>query len=187
MKPRYWVISDAHMYQPGMSWDGRPEDHTERTLHNVRARIEPGDTLIDLGDTVWSRLPGAEQRRALLQLREAAGGRLIKVRGNHDTFSDASYLELGIISVQSLVISDIYFSHLGAQTLPDDARMQVLGHYHRHAPNPLLPCALRFSLTDEGFAPVTTGELKRRGEAMGLMRPLPQRVDDRWYQHQPVA
>lgn len=181
MQPRTWVVSDLHLYQPNMAWDHRPSNHTEICLSEIQRRLRPGDLLIDLGDTVCSRLPFLAQREAILQLKDAAHGNLVKVRGNHCRLSDAAYLDMGVLCADALCVSEVYLSHMGTQTLPDDARLQVLGHYHFNPPNPGLPHAWRFSLTDEKFRPLLLSEIKRRADAMGLVRALPPRLDDRWF------
>ena len=80
-----WVWSDLHLGRPGtISVIGRPfegpEDMDKRLFGVWRRTVRPDDTIICLGDVVFSGLWGKRRKRAVA----APGRRKILVFGNHE-------------------------------------------------------------------------------------------------------
>lgn len=176
-------MTDLHLLQPDMRWDERPEDHTERSLRELKAHLRPGDTLINLGDMVWSRAPRQQAQQLLGRVAQEilAGVHHLLVLGNHDKLPRRDYADAGILVLEQLVIQNTLFSHLGSQTLPDGVSAQVLGHYHQMPAHPQLPNALQLSHSREQLRPVALEKLMRRIDTLRLRRELPERLDDRWH------
>ena len=55
-RKRTWLITDTHLGHAKMvEYCGRPVDHSERILRNLKTTIKPGDTLIHLGDVCFGK------------------------------------------------------------------------------------------------------------------------------------
>lgn len=178
------VISDTH-FGDDLSWSGAPKGHERRVLREIASLMKPVTgtvrRLYHLGDVASSHLTRREQHLWLARLAHAAqGGQVVITRGNHDKLSEADYAFHGLELVEAAVVSGCYLSHRGTRILPDDARMQVLGHYHNRAPNPELPHAFKFDLMHEDWRPVSLQRIVQRSDRAGIRRELPERVDDCW-------
>ena len=122
-----WVISDTHFNHAGIVEGGfRPADHGERTLKALQQLVQPADTLIHLGDVIFSR---TSELKAML---DTVAGRKLLVRGNHDR-KLRWYQRNGFdAAVDALVIDRILFTHKPQRDLPDWIDINIHGHLHQN-------------------------------------------------------
>lgn len=130
MKPaRTLVTTDWHLFHDKLIESGeRPPDFQQRMLLNHREMIRPQDTVINLGDVIFYRLP-------LLMgiLGSMPCHRKVLLRGNHDHKSLGWYQRNGFdFAADVLVLGKVAFSHRPLAVLPDGAKVNVHGHLHTH-------------------------------------------------------
>jgi calcineurin-like phosphoesterase family protein len=104
-----WLTTDTHLGHTKLPTldPRRPQDYEERIFAGMKA-IQPGDTLIHLGDvTLGHRTLDEANHRAITSY----AGANILVRGNHDRRTDTWYLDKGWdLVVEKLVIFRFGFS-----------------------------------------------------------------------------
>lgn len=130
-----WLLPDTHFNDANML-KFRPKNYEQLIIKRCRSLIAPQDTLIHLGDVIFSR-PG-ELKTFLAQI---PGKTKILVRGNHDKANDPVLTMLN---------------------LPQGCSINIHGHFHtfsfrteeeqRHY-NPTINKLLALELTN--YAPVT--------------------------------
>ena len=86
----YWLITDTHFGHKAMlEYCGRPENFSEKILHNLITQVKPNDILIHLGDICIGNEVEWHNRLNSVQ------GKHWLVRGNHDKKSNTWYLSHG--------------------------------------------------------------------------------------------
>ena len=108
----FYIISDTHfLHNNIVEYCGRPKDHNERMVTNWNNVVGPNDNILHLGDLVY----GVWDRDTMLQcpykttslftpIVSKLNGNKFLIKGNHDTFDDLWYEDLGF------TILDSYFS-----------------------------------------------------------------------------
>jgi calcineurin-like phosphoesterase family protein len=128
-----YLISDTHLKHENMkTYCLRPSNFTELIHRNIMNTVQPGDTLIHLGDVGINK---AEDWEWMVRLWP---GRKILIRGNHDrTHSNTWWMSHGFdFSCESLVLRDILLTHepyrvlSEHEILPSGCRLNVHGHLH---------------------------------------------------------
>lgn len=127
-----WLITDTHLGHAKMvEYCGRPENHSEIILKNLRKDIKDGDTLIHLGDIC---IGNDEAWHFDLIGYVPKGTNLILVRGNHDKKSDSWYLSHGWDFVCDSFSGHYFgeyitFSHI---PIPNIQNINIHGHFHNN-------------------------------------------------------
>lgn len=164
-----WLISDTHWNHRGIVEAGhRPPDHGEKSLEALRAYVGPQDTLVHLGDVIFSRAGELTGMLGSIRCRQK-----ILVRGNHDLNRSPWYLSHGFDRVvDRLEISspdEIRETHLTLTHRPvvvSSRTINVHGHLHtmEHrleelpAGYQLGTTHLLFSLEWTGYRPVALND-----------------------------
>ena len=93
MKKKIWIITDTHLGHDNMvAYCGRPINHSDLILENLRNTIRSGDVFIHLGDICFG---DDENWHKALMCRIPIGVKKILIKGNHDKKSNHWYLEHG--------------------------------------------------------------------------------------------
>ena len=128
---RVWLTTDTHLGHVNMvKYCGRPPEHSEIILTNLREMLKAGDILIHLGDVCIGR---DEYWNTYLQTL-LPSIRKILVRGNHDKKSDNWYLSHGWDFVCESFSDHYYgryvtFSH---EPIPNIQNLNIHGHFHNN-------------------------------------------------------
>ena len=94
-----WVISDTHLFHTKMtSLCGRPEDFTEQIILNWNNMVGSDDVVYHLGDV------GFYKKGEFGDVIKGLPGHKILIRGNHDSFPVAWYLDNGFMSVMDFAV-----------------------------------------------------------------------------------
>lgn len=123
-----WVGTDLHLwsYENDRRHDFRSKKNLEELKHNYTTDIKPGDLFIYLGDLCD---PGAADIDQLKDIISAIPGHKVMCRGNHDTETDAFYLDLGFDEICDVaLVHSIALSHKPVNIAPD--MINVHGHLH---------------------------------------------------------
>lgn len=128
--PDTWVISDTHFGHKNIlnfEAEKRPfktiEEHNQSLVEKWNSVVKPNDLVIHLGDVAW----GLKD----LQLLGQCNGRKKLVKGNHDKFKAAQYLEYFEDLYGVYTLNDIVMTHIPIP--PEDFRrwkVNLHGHYH---------------------------------------------------------
>ncbi len=128
---KIWLITDTHLGHDKMvDYCGRPLDHSNIILDNLKASLKEGDTLIHLGDICigndakWHE----ELSKALL------GVKRILTLGNHDGKSNNWYIDHGWDFVCEQFSGHYFgryitFSHI---PIPKAQNLNIHGHFHNN-------------------------------------------------------
>ena len=130
---KIWIISDTHFGHFKMTeYCGRPYNLSFILLANIKSIVQPGDTLIHLGDfCIGKDKDWAEQYR-----NATVGVNKILILGNHDKQTPNWYLSNGFNSVCEQMSGHYYgkfvtFSH---RPIPNVQNINIHGHMHNHLP-----------------------------------------------------
>jgi calcineurin-like phosphoesterase family protein len=141
IKPPIWLTSDWHLGHANViAYDRRPfrdvADMQSEIVNRYNSRVNPGDTVLFLGDILYSGTK--EEAKTLL---DSMLGTKILIRGNHDRRSRKWYMDVGFSEVLKSAV--IYLPNVGrvlcvhnpleAAKHPD-ARYVLHGHRHSVAP-----------------------------------------------------
>ena len=137
--PGVWLWSDLHLgHAPTISVFGRPyetpEEMDDELFGAWRRVVEPGDTVVVLGDVTVGGLSG----RRLKRLRGAPGHKVL-VLGNHEFDGTvAAHLD-GFDEVSSTLYiagrPELLLTHLPLRDVPEGC-VNVHGHVHKWVPGP---------------------------------------------------
>jgi len=128
--PQTWLLTDTHFNDENML-KFRPKNYEQLIIKRCRSLIAPQDTLIHLGDVIFSR-PG--ELKDYLSL--IPGKTKILVRGNHDKAKDSWFLGQGFAFVADAIkLGQVYLTHEPMllppkQTIINGATVNVHGHFH---------------------------------------------------------
>lgn len=126
---RIKIISDTHWFHRYIVENGhRPADHNERSIGALRRLVQPDDTVIFLGDLIFS---GGTRLREIMH---SLPGRKILIRGNHDRSSHSWYVNRGFDACMDGMLLDwggrrIWFTHEPEPQLRE-GWINVHGHLH---------------------------------------------------------
>lgn len=134
----YWLITDTHFgHEAMLEYCGRPENFSEKILHNLITHVGENDILIHLGDICIGRDEEWHNR-----LREVKGKHWL-VKGNHDRKTNTWYLSHGWDMVCDQ-FRDYYFGKIVVFSHKPviwngDYDINIHGHFHnsdsrRHEP-----------------------------------------------------
>ncbi len=154
-----WIISDLHWHHDKIiELCGRPVDHMELSIKNMRHLLAPQDRLFNLGDVMFYKMTD------LKGIMDSIPGKKILIMGNHDHQSAGWYGRNGFDFVaDAVLVKDIYLTHKPSP-LPKGARINIHGHWHNLAidqkPEFWTPQTHRlFSLERERYKPRKLCEL----------------------------
>ena len=128
-----WIWSDLHLGHADSVWYfDRPfidPEHMDQSLHRAWTRtVDPGDTIICLGDVALPELWGRQLRRL-----RAAPGRKILVFGNHDVNRLGRLNVEGFEEVHATLFVDgdppLLMTHMPLRHVPNGC-VNVHGHTH---------------------------------------------------------
>lgn len=124
-----WLITDTHFYHDAIiEACGRPPDHVELIMKNLRYYLAKQDLLIHLGDVIFYQYP---KLKAML---ESVPGRKILTMGNHDRKSRNWYMNNGFdLAVDMFTLDNVIFSHKPLEHFPTDITINIHGHWHNQA------------------------------------------------------
>lgn len=128
---RTWIVTDTHLGHKAMvQYCGRPENHSDIILRNLKRNLRHGDILIHLGDFCI----GNDEDWHEILFSELPKIKAILVRGNHDRKTDSWYLRHGWDMVCE-TFSNYYFgkyitfSHIPIQGIQN---INIHGHFHNN-------------------------------------------------------
>lgn len=174
-----YLLADPHLNHAGITaWTNRPELFEEVLSAACHRLLMPGDDLIIMGDLHLGPRAGLHEAVRRI-LPDGVRGTLIL--GNHDRHSKRAYHEAGLLVMDSVTHRNVLISHHGSRVLPDNARAQLVGHYHQNPLNPELPNALKISIEEYGLAPLAFDTAYTLLQRRRLLRDLPEPADDRWF------
>jgi calcineurin-like phosphoesterase family protein len=126
--PRTWVTTDWHLFHKRIVEScERFEGFEHFLIANHRSLVRPQDTLINLGDVIFYRMPMLKDILASIPCRH------VLVVGNHDHKSRGWYERNGFhYAADAIVLGDVLFTHRPARERPEGVRLNVHGHLHRH-------------------------------------------------------
>ncbi len=130
-----WCFSDSHLgHSNVIKYCGRPENHSEIILENLKNSLTDGDTFIHLGDICMGRDVYWHER---LMAVIPTGVEKILIRGNHDKRSLTWYLGHGwdkvVVSLDLVEPTKNIAVHLSHY--PSEKRFgkfNIHGHFHNH-------------------------------------------------------
>lgn len=132
---KIWIITDTHFGHMKLSevFKVRPDGFTEVILENLKGLLQPGDSLIHLGDFCIGR--DAEWMDRFVAVTPGVCRTL--VRGNHDSKSDDWYLKNGFCFVcysfkKKVNGKMIKFAHK-PEPKEEGVDFQLHGHSHGNA------------------------------------------------------
>lgn len=150
-----WLITDTHWFHDAIiELCGRPVDHRERMLKNLRHLVAPQDRVFNLGDVIFYH------HDLLKGMLDSFPGKKILLMGNHDHKSPGWYSRNGFDFVaDQIVIGDVLLSHKPQPVVAQGIRVNVHGHWHntRHHDRPTWwkPDTHRnLSIEETGYKPV---------------------------------
>lgn len=123
-EPRVWIISDTHFNHEAIKkYCERPDNYNELIIEKLHeAQIEPHDTLIHLGDVIFS---GAGTLNDFIDRMPKCTKMLIK--GNHDLNKNTWYMKKGFDMVcDFMVVRRVVLTHI-----PVDMKKHF-HHFHGH-------------------------------------------------------
>lgn len=124
-----YIIADTHFsHERVIKFCNRPFkdviDMNNYIWRQWNSTVTNEDLVIHLGDFVW------DDNRFKRYMPYNLKGRKVLVRGNHDKFTDAKYLNMGFYIVcDSIVINDVLFSHKPLD-FKDPIKYNIHGHFH---------------------------------------------------------
>jgi len=133
-KNKIWITTDMHLGHAKMvEYCGRPENHSDLTIENLRKALSVGDTLIDLGDVCIGH---DEYWHSLLKTVIPINVKRILLVGNHDKKPRDWYLSHGWDFVCESFSGHYFgryvtFSH---EPIPNIQNLNIHGHLHTHLP-----------------------------------------------------
>ena len=117
-----WVISDTHLFHTNMTeLCGRPEDFTEQIVRNWNNMVGSNDVVYHLGDV------GFYKRGDFGNLIKGLPGYKILIRGNHDKFPVAWYLDNGFMSVMDFAVVNVWLQR-GVTKIRNEYHRVLLSH-----------------------------------------------------------
>jgi len=133
-----WLITDTHFGHKMLLNHGRPEHFSDLIFENLQKLVQPGDTLIHLGDICIG--DDEKWNNCFTHLLLSPSIKKILVKGNHDNKSDNWYLDHGWDFVCEMFWGryfgqQIIFSHIPVKKDADFAphfqpTMNIHGHFH---------------------------------------------------------
>lgn len=119
-----WLITDTHFYHD-LTKHGRPPNHTELTINNLKRLLAPQDLLIHLGDVILYKY------KHLKDILDSIPGTKVLTIGNHDRKSVQWYMWNGFsFAATTFQLDNVMFSHKPTHPLPNDVRLNIHGHWH---------------------------------------------------------
>lgn len=129
-----WLITDTHLGHANMvKYCGRPENHSDIILENLRKSLTYGDLLIHLGDVCIGK---DDYWHSFLTTIIPGGVKRILLRGNHDKNTDTWYLSHGWDFICES-FSDTYFGRkitFSHYPIPNIQNLNIHGHFHNNLP-----------------------------------------------------
>lgn len=119
-----WVTGDCHFYHKNIiKYCGRPDNHTELIVENLRGVVRKEDVIYFLGDVHFGT--EAQLRDILCSIK----GRKYLIRGNHDRWTDTKYLLCGFSGVfDALSVANFYMTH--QPVIHHNNMINLHGHLH---------------------------------------------------------
>src|SRR5271157_5187429 len=124
---KVYLIADTHFNHENIkTYCQRPDNFTERILHNWKAIVKPQDTIIHHGDVLMGH-----RQTGIAQLQDLPGHKIL-VRGNHDRRSSCTWwMEHGFDAVcDSMVFRRCWLTHEPAEALSPGCTLNIHGHLH---------------------------------------------------------
>lgn len=124
-----WVTTDWHLSHDMLVHNGcRPLSFERQIRKNHVKMVQPGDTLINLGDLAFYR-PGEDMVKEILDRMPDVCH--VLVLGNHDKKSRSWYQAQGYhVVCESIQIGKVFYSHKPANKIPSGCVVNVHGHFH---------------------------------------------------------
>lgn len=128
---KFWLTTDTHFGHDKMvQYCGRPENHSELILENLKKAIGENDVLIHLGDVC---IGNDEKWHTELANALPAGVKRVLILGNHDCKSTSWYLKHGWDFVcdsfsMTFLGKKLLFSHYPNKS--GDHELNIHGHFH---------------------------------------------------------
>lgn len=130
---KYWIISDSHFNHKAIAqYCGRPENYNELIVENLhKAGIEPQDTLIHLGDVIFSKAGTLGD-----VIKQMPVCKKVLVKGNHDLEKNRWYIKRGFDFVcEFIVIRRVVLTHVPIDMkshfcFKNNWRFNIHGHLH---------------------------------------------------------
>lgn len=138
-----WYISDTHFGHANIiDYEGRPfknaEEMDEAIIKNWNSVVSKEDMVFHLGDFSF------RNKYDTSEIVSRLNGRIVLIKGNHDTHSDKWYLEVGIYKVVQWPIirhGFLILSHEPMYLEHSTPYRNIHGHVHgiEHDRGPILP------------------------------------------------
>ncbi len=121
-----WLITDTHFFHDEIvKHCGRPDNHLQLIMNNLRYCLAPQDLLIHLGDVIFYKYP------ELKAMMDSIPGTKVLTIGNHDKKSISWYMRNGFAFAATMFqIGDVIFSHKPISPLPSGVKLNIHGHWH---------------------------------------------------------
>lgn len=138
--PDTWIISDTHFgHKNIIKYCGRPMNHNELMIKKWKSLVREEDDVLHLGDfSVWY----GETEDYWLNIATTLPGNKFMLRGNHDLRKPTQYAKRDITMipefVQEIDYERILFSHFPDVTRIGDWDVNIHGHIHNNALDPVL-------------------------------------------------
>ena len=130
------------------------EEMNETIISNWNRVVRPNDKVYNLGDCVI-------HRKALQMLRRL-NGRQRLIRGNHDIFKTAEYLEFVDEIYGVRVLSDMILSHIPLARDCITTRFGTNIHGHLHSNNIADGAYYNVSVENIGYTPISLDDLRKK-------------------------
>jgi calcineurin-like phosphoesterase family protein len=121
-----YIISDTHFnHEKIKTYCDRPENFTEKIVHEWRQIVKPEDLIIHVGDVFIGPVSGWDYLYPFLP------GRKVLVRGNHDKRSPQWWMEHGFVfACDAFIYRGAYITHKPSSFLPEGTNVNIHGHLH---------------------------------------------------------
>lgn len=159
----HWIMTDNHLGHHRLHEEelgGRPVGFEETILKNIGAIVQPNEVYIDLGDVAIYQHETWHNR-----LRQACRGKMILVRGNHDSKSIGWYYDHGWDFVADEILIEAFgkrllFTHRPAQD-SDRFDFNIHGHFHHNRHHPEIATMHKHILVsiEHAYRPVSLRKL----------------------------
>lgn len=142
LKPPFYVISDTHWYHNNIvKYCGRDMNHNKIMLDRWNSTVDPGDTVLHLGDLYMTR-DGDKRQNFIDEIAPALNGNKFLILGNHDYERVDFYDKIGFRVIRPFTMNyrnfEVSFDHYPCERgliQPGDSHIRVHGHIHNNGYN----------------------------------------------------
>lgn len=163
-----WIISDTHFYHSNViRYENRPFKDTiemnQTIIDNWNKVVKPEHLIIHLGDIAFAN------KDKVKEIMSQLNGEKILIKGNHDTWSNSFYHEIGFseVSKYPIIFRDFYMmSHYPLYMNINMPYVNIHGHTHSNCGNRDSSKYFNASIERTSYAPINFKKIEKYFKAL---------------------